>query len=101
MDRATIEARHAEFSVKLESLLVEYKDALAPDVDAEGYACQCEMDCDCKPPSDLLATEWFLIANYQDLGGGGCTIVGTAPINMLNSHVLGLIEYYKVTRGWA
>lgn len=100
MDKATIKAKHEEFMERVNALLVEYKDAFAPDVDAMGDPCRCEGDCECKPPENLMATDWFIIVNYQDMDTGGCSVVGAAPAHMLNSHVLGLIEYYKVTRGW-
>ena len=101
MDQATVRARYEEFCAKVEALLVEYKDGLAPDVDDEGNDCRCEGDCDCKPPEALLATEWLFLTNYQDLETGDSVIVGIAPRHIVNSHVLGLIEYYKVSRGWA
>lgn len=94
-----VAARHEEFSSKLQVLLNEYKDAIAPDIEGNEI-CDHEGDCPCTVPPNLMADEWFIIVNWADFDTGQQYVTGVSPTNQRESHTLGLIYWYKAKRGW-
>lgn len=93
-------ARRNELEVKVASLLTEYADAFAPDVEADGSPCPHDMDedCPCVPPANLFPKEWLLIAKMTDLDQGGSVIIGLNPSDQDNSHTYGLLKVYEKSR---
>ena len=95
-DPAVVSQRWQEFNEKLTTLIHDYKDAVAPDWDADaGHPCHHDEPCECVPKDTMMAAEFVVIVNWLDMEINEMVVAGYSASHMRMSHTIGLLEYYR------